>query len=422
MKVRARQDLQHLGTGLMVLVALVAAVAAVGGMLSPGLRELHRAWWFRALLVCGCVTLSLCGVRTLVEVCAVACGKGVRGRHPPGTVLVAGVRGLTPERVAAGLQAFGYRVRRWDAGDDRVVEGVKGWLGWAGRGLLHCGVALVLMGGAVGELFGRSELLVVGPGGRFAALGGPRASDFIADDIHWAPTAGRAHVRIVTPRGEDAAEARWVEPGEALKWWGREVRLLSIGASPNRFRSARVRAQHADGWGQLLELRTGAPTALRERDSVTAVGYVALDAPTRSLRGRGLHVKVTWGDSVSTIWVTPWEGSGGVAGPWRFILVGVVPEGEATLKVRTAPGDPFVASGLVSFALGVVCSMSRPLRRMWALITSSGSTTLGAHGPLAGRLWHEEVGRLAGTLARAAREGTGECATASGQPDPGRHV
>lgn len=397
MEVRVRQSL--LDPGTVLVVALLAGVAAVGGTLSPGLRELHRTWWFRALLAWGCIALTVCGLRTLAELCARARGGGIRGHRPPGKVLVAGLQGLTAERVSDGFRTFGYRVGRWDATGDRVVEGVKGWVGWLGRGLLHCGLGAVLLGGGVGELLGRSQTHAVREGGGFTTRSGPEGRVVVADSACWVPTAGKVRLRAVAASEEGPDEARWLEAGDAWRLSGREVRVLSIGPSASRFRTASVKVEHADGWEQVLELRAGVPAALRGSDSVTATSYVALDAPTRSPAGPALHVEISSGDSLSGIWVTPWEGTG-VAGPYGLTLVGVIPEAQATLAVRSAPGDPFVASGLLAFALGVACSAACPLRRVWALITPLGDAALGAHGPFASRLWREEVGRLAGVLAR----------------------
>jgi hypothetical protein len=133
LRTRSRFDLLALGTAMMILVTLVAVVAIVGGVFAPGLRELHATWWFRALLAWSCIALAVCGLRELVELCASLCGRGFRWRRPSGTVLVRELRGPTAERMHSRLREFGYRVSRWDAGGDRIVEGVKGWIGWAGN-------------------------------------------------------------------------------------------------------------------------------------------------------------------------------------------------------------------------------------------------------------------------------------------------
>jgi cytochrome c biogenesis protein ResB len=408
LRTRSRFDLLALGTAMMILVTLVAVVAIVGGVFAPGLRELHATWWFRALLAWSCIALAVCGLRELVELCASLCGRGFRWRRPSGTVLVRELRGPTAERMHSRLREFGYRVSRWDAGGDRIVEGVKGWIGWAGRGLVHCGLAVILLGGGVQAFLGKSDTYVVAEGQRFGAPAGDPVPVLSAEDLRWEPNAGTLRLQVLTPPAGSVAEPQRMSPGHAVRVRGGEVRLLSIGPSVTRFRSAEVLAKHFDGWEQLLELRADVPGVLRDRDTLTAVAYVARGAVNRFPAGPALHVKVTHGDSTTATWVTPWEGFGGVSGPWRFTLVGVTPEAEATVVVRTIPGDPLVASGLVAFVVGVVCSVSYPLRRAWAVIAPSGCTTLGAHGPLAGRAWHEEVGRLAGAFTRAAGEDAGE--------------
>lgn len=355
------------------------------GVFSP-----YRSFWFQGLLLALSAGLIACSVTRLRV--TVRSALGLTFRRTPQEITSLKQHARIPvaasgrpddgrplaRRVEDALRRRGYSVHRELTGERTALSASRGSLSHAGPYLTHLGLLLLLVGGMLSGLSGRSETVWLEPGQSWSGLGKPFTTRLLDFQIP-RNEKGQITQYVSTLEVSDSGGASFTKTitvNHPLRHRGLNLYQSSYRAIPDRLVGATLRAEGAEGE---IEAPFGQPVALADGRSIAVQAFVA------DFRLSGGKV-VSASDEMKNpaVRVALLDGSAESEAQWLFLnhpefrhadsrlgdlrLVRVSPLYATGLQATTSPGAPFIWAGFAVATLGLLLSFYLTHRKVWVLM------------------------------------------------------
>lgn len=360
-------------------------------MVSLGIFNPFRSFWFHSLLLTLSASLIACSITRLRVTVRAALGTTFRRSADDVMALKLHARIPLGERTARtdenasvlgqvkrALQHRRYAVHVEPQDHRTAIAASRGSISHAGPYLTHVGLLLLLVGGVVSGLGGRSETVWLEPGEQWNGMDRGFSARLVNFEV---PRNDRGEVlqyisEIEVIDNERGGYTQKVTVNHPLRHRGVSLYQSSFRAVPGRLAAARFSVGDADG---AIDVPFGEAFTLPDGRSITLTDFVSdfriVDGQVASasdkMRNPAVRVVLNEaGHQHGAQWLflnhPDFNHSNSALADLR--ILDVVPLYATGLNARTSPGDSLIWAGFVFASIGLLLSFYLTHQRFWVVV------------------------------------------------------